>query len=430
MLEDLYITAPTRAVMVAAVTNVSCALVGVFLVLRRMSLMGDAISHAVLPGLVIAFLLSGSTGATPMLLGAAGAGLATTFLTQTLNRTGKVAADASLGVVYTTLFALGVVLVKRFLGQIHFDTACVYQGSLLKAALDTTPIAGIEIPQALIAATIVLALVVVVFLLLWKELTVSSFDPALSSTMGYSADLMHYLLMLLVAFTSVVSFQSIGAILVVAMLIAPAAAAHLLVDRLAPMALISAAIALMVSVAGYALASHWDVSPAGTMAALAGAAYFAAAIGSPRHGALAKLAANARLALRIRRDDLLAALYRGEETDGNAPMPRQEALHWADDGLYARWVLRRLKRWGQVSESSQGLKLTKAGRHAAAQLVRQHRLWEAYLVEHAGLQEDHVHDPAHVVEHYTGAELEAFLEQELSDAVRDPHGKEIPGREN
>ena len=123
--------------LVGSLTNVACALVGCYLVLRRMSLMGDAIAHAVLPGLVLAFLFSGSLNIVPLFFGAAVVGLLTTFLTQTLHQYGRVPTDASMGVVFTSLFALGVVLLKRYISGVHFDVACVYEGSLLLVALDT-----------------------------------------------------------------------------------------------------------------------------------------------------------------------------------------------------------------------------------------------------------------------------------------------------
>ena len=126
-----------RIMLVGALTNVACALVGCYLVLRRMSLMGDAIAHAVLPGLVLAFIFSGAMNIVPLFIGAALVGLLTTFLTQTLHQFGRVPTDASMGAVFTSLFALGVVLLKRYISGVHFDVACVYEGSLTGVALDT-----------------------------------------------------------------------------------------------------------------------------------------------------------------------------------------------------------------------------------------------------------------------------------------------------
>ncbi len=301
--------------LVAVTCNVSCALVGCYLVLRRMSLMGNALSHAVLPGLVIAFVVSGSIGPLPMLTGALAAGIITTFLTQTIQRYGRVAPDASLGVVYTSLFALGVLLVKRYVSEIHFDISCVYEGSLLQVALDTFDLGPLEIPRAMLAAGPVLLLVVAAVTLFWKELKISSFDPTLAATLGLTPGWMHYLLMLLVSLATVTSFEAIGSILVVAMLIAPAATAQLLVHRLGPMLLVSAGAAVGATLLGYRSAVYWNVSPSGSIAVMAGLFYLAAVLLSPTEGILSRVLDNLRVALRVRREDVLALLYRRQESE-------------------------------------------------------------------------------------------------------------------
>lgn len=424
-----------RAVAVSMVVGMACALVGTMLVVRRQSLMGDAISHAVLPGLVIAFLLSGSLGTGVMLLGALGAGLATTFLTEILHRRGGVSADAALGVVYTSLFALGVILVKRFMQGIHFDVACVYQGSLLHAVLDTvtfdTMWGTMDIPRALISATGVFLVVLICNALFWKELRLCAFDPALATTMGFSSTAMHYLVMGLVALTAAVSFEAVGAILVVAMMIAPAATAQLLADRLAPMTIIAVLLAAVYGFFGYVLAERWDVSPSGLMACLAGLGYAIAAVGSPRHGAFARVWAAMRLARQIRRDDLLALLYRYEERAqaGAGRIASEEVLRSIGGGFWARRALSSLANQRLIESDEAGLKLTPTGHKAAAKLVRSHRLWEKYLVEQVGIKEDHVHEPADLVEHYLDGQLEADLEESLDDTTQDPHGREIPPSE-
>ena len=235
-------------ILTGATTNVACALVGCFLVLRRMSMMGDALSHAVLPGLVIAFLLSGTRGILPLFAGAVACGLLTTFLTQTLHQYARVPSDASMGVVFTSLFALGVVLVKKYVSGLHFDIDCVYEGTLELVSL-AEPIAGL--PRPLFTTLLVMVLNLAVLVMLWKELKISSFDPALATTMGISSTAMHYLLMTLVAVTAVASFEAVGSILVVAMLIVPAATAHLLTDRLSVMVAIACAVGIAASLLGY-----------------------------------------------------------------------------------------------------------------------------------------------------------------------------------
>ncbi len=410
-------------VLTGIATNTACALVGCFLVLRRMSMMGDALSHAVLPGLIVAFLFSGSTGLWPMFLGAAAVGLVTTLLTQTLHQHGRVPSDASMGVVYTSLFALGVVLVKLYVSDIHFDVACVYEGSL-----DLTPLAEriAGVPRPLLTTGVVLVVNAVVIALFWKELRLSSFDPGLSTTMGFPATLMHYLLMVLVALTVVASFEAVGSILVVAMLIVPAATAHLLADRLAPMMLIAVAIAAVSAVLGWWFAVLRESNTAGMTAVVVGGFYFSAALLAPRHGVLSAVVRNARRSLRIVREDLLAMLYRVEEVASGRRLQPSEARAAVGGGWAPWWELKRLAAGGLVSNGSGEVGLTERGRSAAAKLVRTHRLWEAYLVEHLNLPLDHVHEPAHRVEHYIDDTLLESIEGELGGSEVDPHGREIP----
>ena len=408
-----------------AVIAAACAVLGAFLVLRQMSMMGDAISHSVLPGLAAAFLITQSYSIGPLLLGAVIAGLLTALLTQTLHRFARVPADASMGVVFTSLFALGVVLITQVKG-VHFDKQCVFEGALELAPLYTVQWGSLELPRALAVGLIVLGVNTVALVLLWKEFKLSAFDPALATTMGFPAGVMHYLLMTLVAVTAVASFEAVGSILVVAMLITPAATAHLLVDRLGPMVLLSAAIGAASSVLGYALAVHFDTNVAGMMAVAAGGLYGVAVLFSPRYGLVSTMLHNARLALRVIRDDLLGMLYRLEELGAERRLGSRDARTAIGGGLLAWWGLASLQRNELVSRAGETLELTPAGRDAARQLVRAHRLWENYLVQFLGLPLDHVHEPAHRVEHFLDSGLQQSLRQKLDDANVDPHGREIP----
>ena len=408
-----------------AVTAAACAVLGTFLVLRRMSMMGDAISHAVLPGIAAAFLLTESYAVGWLLFGAIVAGLATAALTQTLHRYAHVAADASMGVVFTSLFALGVVLITQVKG-VHFDKQCVFEGALELTPLYVVEIAGREYPRALVVGGGVLALNLLVLGVLWKEFKLSAFDAALADTMGFSSGVLHYLLMALVAITAVASFEAVGSILVVSMLIIPAATAHLLVDRLAPMVAVAAGLGALASALGYALAVRFDVNVAGMMAVAAGGLYGLAVLLSPRYGIVSAVVRNARLSLRVVRDDLLGMLYRLEELGATRRMSAAEARSAVGGGAISRTALASLVRAGQVAESAGQLSLTAAGRDAARQLVRAHRLWENYLVEYLGLPLDHVHEPANRVEHYLDPTLRESLEKRLGDATTDPHGREIP----
>lgn len=426
MFAELIDPVSARALLVVLTCNASCALVGCYLVLRRMSLMGDALSHAVLPGLVIAFVLSGSTGPLAMLAGALGAGLVTTFLTQAVQRYGRLAPDASLGVVYTSLFAVGVLLVKRYVSEIHFDVRCVYEGSLLQVALDTFLVGDVEIPRAMLSTGPVLLIVLGVIGLFWKELKLSSFDPMLAASLGLAPNRMHYLLMLLVSLATVTSFKAVGSILVVAMLIAPAAASQLLTTRLAPMMFCAVVISAAATLAGYQAALYWNVQPGGAIAVTAGLFYLAAALLSPTEGILSRAFDNLQVATRVRREDILARLYRRQE---NAPSLRTslaDARTFAGGGLLGSLAAMTVRRRGEAQLADGALVLTDLGRQAAAALVRSHRLWESYLVDEVGIQADHVHEAAHVMEHLLDEKMREEITQQLGGVQTDPHGREIP----
>ncbi len=413
-------------VLTAAATNAACAVVGCFLVLRRMSLMGDALSHAVLPGLAVAFIMSGSYSIGPLLVGALLAGLASTFLTQTLHEYAGVPSDASMGVVFTSLFALGVVLIKQYIHGVHFDMRCVYEGLLELTPFERWDVAGFELPRAAVMAVGMLLVNAAVVAALWKELKLSSFDPALATTMGFAAGAMHYLLMALVALTAVASFEAVGSILVVAMLIIPAATAHLLVDRLGPMVVVAGVAGVLSAVVGYVLGVWVDANYAGMMTVAAAGLYALAVLFSPRYGVLSTLAMNLQTSVRVIREDLLAMLYRIEELRSPKPLAAAQAQQAVGGGLLARWSLRGLVRDGRVTDAGGQLALTPRGRDEAKQMVRSHRLWETFLVQHLGLPLDHVHEPAHRVEHYIGQELREQLEQKVDAPSLDPHGRQIP----
>lgn len=241
----------TWIVIVGSLCAVACALPGCFLVLRRMSMMGDAISHAVLPGLAIAFLITHSRASVSMFIGAAVAGVLTAVFTQWVSKFGKVDRGAAMGIVFTTLFAFGLLLIVRAADHVDLDPGCVLYGAIELTPLDMVKIGSIEVPRAslVVGGSMVMNILFIVFL--YKELKLSAFDPALATTVGVNATLMHYLLMTVVAITTVAAFESVGSIIVIAMLIVPPAAAYLLTNRLLTMIVLSTGIALASAVFGH-----------------------------------------------------------------------------------------------------------------------------------------------------------------------------------
>lgn len=268
-----------------ALAAVSCALVGCFLVLRRLAMLGDAISHAVLPGIVVAFLLGGDRSGPAMLLGAGALGLVTAFITELLQKRGRLQSDAAIGITFTWLFALGVILVSAFAGQVDLDQECVLYGEIAYVPWDTLLVGGADWgPRPVWILGGVLLVVGAVVVAGYSRLKLTTFDPALAASLGIQVGVWHYGLMGLVSLTTVGAFESVGAILVVAMLVAPAATAYLLTRRLKRMLLLAALFGVLSAIGGYLFAAAYDVSIAGSMAVVSGLGFFAALFFAPRDG--------------------------------------------------------------------------------------------------------------------------------------------------
>lgn len=412
-----------------AACGAACALVGCFLLLRKLSMMGDAISHAVLPGLVVGFLLTGTREAWPMLVGAVVVGLLTAYLTELVRSSGRVDEGASMGVVFTTLFALGLLLVVRYSDRIDLEPSCVLYGLLETVPLDMTAWGPLELPWALALLLVILVVNAVVVALFFKELKLSSFDPGLATALGVPARGMHYLLMTLVALTTVASFEAVGSILVVAMLVVPAATAALLTRRLVTMLLV--AVGCGVASAGL---GHWaavalpgvvglpSTSTSGMMAVVAGLLLVGALVLSPQQGLVVVAVRRWRLRLAEAQDDVLATMYRDEESPDRAvrldPLAARPFLRW--------WARRQLRTTGDTRPGKGGGadRLTEAGRDRARRLVRSHRLWETFLAGNVNVRPDHTHRTAERLEHVTDERLREKLAEAAPEA--DPQGRSIP----
>lgn len=283
-MNDIYI------IITASLVATTCGLLGCFLILRKMAMVGDAISHAVLPGIVIAFLLSGSRDSVTMLVGAGLIGILTTFLIEFFHKKARLQTDASIGVTFTWLFAMGVVMISLFAGKVDLDQDCVLYGEIAYVPLDTIILDnGQSIgPKAIYVMGVIFLIVVAFISVFYKELFLTTFDPAFANAIGISTAVWHYLLMSAVSATTVASFESVGAILVVALLIAPAATAYLLTNNLKWMLTIASMAGILSSVSGYYLAVWLDGSIAGAIATCAGVIFGLTMVASPTHGLFAK----------------------------------------------------------------------------------------------------------------------------------------------
>ncbi|MGJ7034572.1 metal ABC transporter permease [Anoxybacillus eryuanensis] len=272
----------------AALVGINCGLVGTFLVLRKMSMLSDAISHSVLLGIVGAYMVSHQLQGVSMLIGALLVGLLTTFLVQLLHQKG-VQSDAAIGVVFTCLFAIGVVLISLFADRVHLDVEHALMGEIAFVPWDVLEVGGKSIgPKAVWLLGFVLAINIFVIVFAYKELKISSFDSEMAVTLGIPVVFIHYVLMGMLSLTTVASFDSVGAILVVAMLIVPSATAYLWTDRLNVMLICSAMIGVLASMIGYMGATAFNVSVSGAIAVATGVIFFVSLWIAPKHGLLRK----------------------------------------------------------------------------------------------------------------------------------------------
>lgn len=412
-------------VITGILVSVSGALLGNFLVLRRMSLLGDAISHAVLPGLAISFVIMKSRDPIFMLVGALVAGLVTVLLTEMIRKYAKVAEDSAMGVVFTSMFALGVVIISRVASQVDLDPGCVLYGILESAPIDTFSVAGFEMPR-IVATMGMMTLAILLFItVFWKELKIVSFDPALATTLGINATVIHYLLMGMVAAFTVSAFEAVGSILVVAMLVVPAATAYLLTDRLWKMVIISAVVGILTALLGRWSAMELETSVAGMMAVSAGVLFTAAVFFSPSHGYLARILFQVRMGLRIVREDILGMLYRWREMSPENPMEILHAKKALGGGLVPWIAITQLRLQGKVNFSAGTVDLSDVGMQTGDKLIAGHRLWESYLNRHFNLPADHLHEPAHRMEHFIGPKMLDEIAKEVDYPDTDPHGRPI-----
>lgn len=276
-------------ILIAAVTAAACALAGSFLVLRREALVSEGLAHAVLPGIVIAFVLTHDRTSPLLILGAAGMGLAMVLLVQLIRRTGVVDRDASLGVVFPALFSLGVLLANAELADVHFHADCIIDGNLSLAVLDRFEAFGADLgPKALWSMGAALLATAGFVTLFFKELQLVTFDTQLAGALGFRPVLLQAVWLALVAIVATAAFETAGSILVVALMVAPPAAAILWTNDLARLLLLSVAFGVASAVAGFYVAFGLDIAPAGPMATVAGVVVLASLVVAPGQGLLAR----------------------------------------------------------------------------------------------------------------------------------------------
>jgi manganese/zinc/iron transport system permease protein len=356
--------------LIASIVSVACALLGVFLVLRRMAMMSDAISHTVLLGIVIAFFITKSITSPLLLVGAALMGVITVSLVELINRTRLVREDAAIGLVFPAIFSIAVILISRFAGDVHLDTDAVLLGELAFAPFNRLRLFGLDVgPEALYTTGGILLINLLFIFSFYKELKLATFDPALAAALGFLPAIIHYALMTLVSLTAVGAFDAVGSVLVVAFMIAPPAAAYLLTDRLSRMLVFSALIGVFSAISGYWLAHFLDASIAGSMATMTGISFLAAYLFAPERGRIAQ--ARRRQEQRIEFAITMLTMHisqhtaRHEAEQENQVTRLHEHLRWSPQ--FAMEIVGIAERNGLVRRQNSLLTLTESGLRRAQQ---------------------------------------------------------------
>lgn len=371
MLEELLSlrTSQIEVIALGVLVAVTCALVGVFLVLRRMAMMGDAISHTVFFGIVTAYLFVRDDGSPWLIVGAVSVGVFTVWLVELLTQTRRVREDTAIGLVFPFLFSLGVILISMFAKNAHIDTHVVLLGEPALAPFDRAVLFGLDLPHTIWVMGAILVFNLVCLGVFYKELKLATFDAGLAVALGFSASLIQYGLMTLVSLTAVGAFDAVGAILVIALMVGPPAAAYLLTDRLLMMIGLSMLIGAISAVSGYFVARALDSTISGAMALMVGVWFLLVFLVAPQRGVLAVLWRRRRQKWEFAQQ-VLAVHLLNHPTDAIEERHidhMHRHLRWGPD--FAQAVLQRARRRGLVVLANEYLELTPRGQQLASQLL-------------------------------------------------------------
>ena len=359
---------------IAILVAIACAIPGVFLVLRKMAMMSDAISHSILPGIVVAFFLTGNLNSPLLIVGASITGLMTVVLVEAIANTRLLKEDAAIGLIFPVFFSVGVILIARFAGDVHLDIDSVLLGELAFAPFDRLTLFGRDFgPQAMWIMGIVVLLNAGFISLFYKELKIASFDSGLAAALGFVPAVLHYALMGLVSMTAVAAFDAVGSILVVALIVGPPSCAYLLTNRLSTMIFISIGVGILSALGGYWIAHFLDASIAGSMATMVGVIFFVVLMGAPERGVVAVWQRRIRQRWTFAEKMLAIHLHHHEgmpdESQENRSAHLQEHFSW--DAPFAESVVDRARDDGFVTEQAGRLHLTDAGRALAREAIVQ-----------------------------------------------------------
>lgn len=404
-----------RALIASSLVGIMCGTLGSFIVLRNMSLIGDALAHAILPGIVVSFMVLGYS-TIGFFFGSVIAGLITAFFITWLQHNIKTKNDATIGIVFTAMFSLGVIGISSLnsSGGVHLDLKDFLFGSVMGISNEDIWLTGVICVYTILS--------IIVF---YRYLFITTFQPTIAKAMGISVKSIHYYLMFLLSIAIVSALRTVGIILVVAMLITPSATALLLSDKLKKVIILSGFIGFASAVLGLILSIIFDMPPGPAMCVVATVIYLLAGIFAPKKGLLNKYVNKRQQKKRIDLDHIIREVLRDNKTgiQAAALVERTELSKSKIDKH-----IKELTTEGTLMVSNDRYQLTAKGLEKGNSIVRAHRLWETYLTNEVGLQDGQVHNEADRLEHHLTEEILDEVDHKLGYPGSDPHGAPIPSK--
>ncbi|MDQ3141007.1 MAG: metal ABC transporter permease [Bacteroidota bacterium] len=403
-----------RAVLASVLVGGLCGVLGCFIVLRNMSLIGDALSHAILPGIVLAFILFGYSTAA-FFGGSVLVGLLSAILITWLQQKVRVKNDAAIGIIFTFMFSTGVIGISWLSHNegVHIDLKDFLFGNIL----------AVSVEDVILTSGMAL-LVLIVILLSYRALFTTTFQSVIAETLGFKPASIHYLLMLLLSLSVVASLRSVGVILVVAMLITPASAALLISDRLSRVLATAGIIGMLAAMTGILLSISFDFPPGPSMAIVTTAFYMIIVMIAPKRGLIPKWFRKRQMEKRVIIEDILKQSFKSGANHGLTFEELSSKIGHSPSKI-KKWFYT-LTKLGLMEPSKTEIKLSAEGMKRANQLVRAHRLWETFLVDQLGLNIDQIHEEAERFEHHLSEEDINEVDEKLGFPETDPHGSPIP----
>ena len=384
--------------------------------LRRLSLIGDALAHAVLPGVVIGFMVAGKS-ALSLFVGALVAGILTSILISYVERNSKIKEDTSIGIIFTGAFALGILLVSQ-LKQVHIDLSSYLFGDVL----------GVS-DSDLILSSIITVIIIISVVLFYKQLLVTSFDPTMAHIIGISTAVVHYFLMTLLSMSIVAGLQSVGVILIIAMLITPPATAFLLTDKLKKLLVLSCFFGVLSSVTGLYLSYHLNFASGASIVLVSVFIFSLAFLFSPKEGIVIKSLRRRKNSRMNLIEDIIKQINKNKADNDRAKLIENLSEVLGISKSKINHSLNRIIKMELIEPSNGNYNLTKKGEKVAERLVRSHRLWETYITEKNIVNIEDIHQDAEKYEHILSDDLLAEIDEELGHPEKDPHGSPIPKKQ-